>query len=45
VAKRLYRNQEELVKGIADGIRTFHYRYFQRIYQRLLWQLIYVFNG
>jgi hypothetical protein len=32
------------VRGISDAIQAFDRTYFQRIYQRLLWQMIYAFN-
>ncbi len=44
VARRLYKDQEELVRGIADAIKSFDRVYFQRIYRRLLWQMIYAYN-
>ena len=37
VARRLYKDQEELVRGIADAIKSFDRVYFQRINRRLLW--------
>jgi hypothetical protein len=44
VAKKLYKNQEELVKGISDGIKEFDIVYFHKIYQHLLWQMVYAYN-
>jgi hypothetical protein len=40
----LYKDQPELVRGISDAIKGFDRQYFQRIYKRLLWQMIYAFN-
>lgn len=44
VAKKLYKDQKALVRGISEAIEAFGSQYFQKIYQRLLWQLIYAYN-
>ena len=44
MAKKLYKDQNQLIRGISEAIEAFDRQYFHRIYQRLLWQLIYAYN-